>query len=31
LRSAQRPPPEEYFKLMEHLVARWRARKGVSM
>ena len=28
LRSAQRPPPEEYFKLMEHLVARWRGAEG---
>jgi 5-methylthioadenosine/S-adenosylhomocysteine deaminase len=28
LRSAQRPPPEEYFKLMEHLVSRWRAVEG---
>jgi cytosine/adenosine deaminase-related metal-dependent hydrolase len=27
-RAARRPPPEEYFALMEHLVARWRGTEG---
>jgi len=27
-RAAQRPPPEEYFALMEHLVPRWRGAQG---
>lgn len=26
--AAQRPPPEEYFALMEHLVPRWRGAHG---